>query len=240
MLTCLAPAPNFIVTGAATVLINGLPAARITDKTMHPPPGVIIGGSSDVLIGGPTVGVTLGNPVDAKKTFRDMAKGRQSKDIAQSYNNCGVESSRQLIRQATGSKISEDKLLDSVLNASLARREATREASGGTSPEDRRAILAANGVASSLVPNTMENITQAIAEKRGVITSHEIAELWGVGQGGHAITVTGAKYDENGNMTHVVINDTGQGKGGREVPSDQYARSLRPGRDANVTDEPIW
>src|SRR5271155_453555 len=57
---CALPAPvNFIVTGAGQVLVDGLPAARMTDKTMHPPPGMILMGSPDILIGGPTVGVTL-------------------------------------------------------------------------------------------------------------------------------------------------------------------------------------
>jgi hypothetical protein len=122
-----------------------------------------------------------------------------------------------------------------------ASQQGTRFASGGTDPAGRQAILAANGVPSSLQPGTMENITQAVAEHRGVISSHEVAVLWGPGQsGGHAVAVTGAQYDSNGNLTHVIINDTGQGQGGRAVPASQYAGSLRPGRDANVTNDPIW
>src|SRR5438105_3347424 len=38
-LQCLTPPPNFIVTGSTSVDVDGLMAARQTDKTMHPPPG---------------------------------------------------------------------------------------------------------------------------------------------------------------------------------------------------------
>lgn len=84
-LACLSPAPNFIVTGSGSVLINGLPAVRINDLTMHPQPGPIVLGSLDVFIGGPTVGATLGNPVGAAATFEAMAKGRTSKVTQQSW-----------------------------------------------------------------------------------------------------------------------------------------------------------
>jgi phosphoribosyl-AMP cyclohydrolase len=87
----------------------------------------------------------------------------------------------------------------------------------------------------------MQNIAQAVAERRGVITSHDVAVLWGGAQsGGHAVAVTGAKYDADGNLAQVIINDTGQGQGGRSVPAAQFESSLRPGRDANVTDSPVW
>jgi uncharacterized Zn-binding protein involved in type VI secretion len=46
-------APNTIVTGAATVLVGGLPAARISDKTFCA--ADITSGQQDVLIGGVTV-----------------------------------------------------------------------------------------------------------------------------------------------------------------------------------------
>lgn len=46
---CNAPAPDVIVTGSATVLIEGRPAARMGDKTAHG--GVIVGHCPTVLIG---------------------------------------------------------------------------------------------------------------------------------------------------------------------------------------------
>jgi uncharacterized Zn-binding protein involved in type VI secretion len=50
MATCVGP-PDVIIAGAATVLINCLPAARIADNTAHG--GMILAGWPTVLIGGP-------------------------------------------------------------------------------------------------------------------------------------------------------------------------------------------
>lgn len=49
MCVCVGP-PDVIVKGSATVLVNGLPAARITDMTTHG--GIIVMGWPTVLIGG--------------------------------------------------------------------------------------------------------------------------------------------------------------------------------------------
>ncbi len=51
MATCVGP-PDVIAQGAATVLVQGLPAARQGDTTVHG--GVIVMGMPTVLIGGPT------------------------------------------------------------------------------------------------------------------------------------------------------------------------------------------
>lgn len=240
-LQCLTPAPNFIVTGSGSVSVNGLPAARKGDKTMHPPPGEILTGSADVEIGGPTVGATLGAPAAGNAACQAAAAGRKSGSTQQSYQNCGVESSRQIINQATGAKVSEDALLDSAEQNGDAERARNRADSGGTYASGRQNILAQHGVGSTLTDGTMANITQAVAEKRGVITSHDVAILWGPGNsGGHAIVVTGVEYDANGNPLNVIVNDTGLGICQNSVPADQFAASLLPGTPANVTTAPIW
>lgn len=48
MCVCVGP-PDIIITGSFTVLVNGLPAARITDLTAHG--GIIVLGHPTVLIG---------------------------------------------------------------------------------------------------------------------------------------------------------------------------------------------
>lgn len=241
---CVGP-PDFIVTGAATVLVNGLPAARKTDRTMHQPPGEVLTGFASVDIGGATVGVTLGggqNAFDACAV--DAGKGRTSGSKSQSYNNCGVESSRQIINEATGKNVSEDDLLNDAMKHGDAEKERKRYDSGGTSPDQRQNLLDRHGVPSHLEDNSMQNIAQAVAEKRGVITSHEVQTLWPPvvnGQsGGHAIVVTGLEYDANGNLKNVIVNDTGLGICGRSVPAGQFENSLRPGRPVNVTDKTVW
>jgi uncharacterized Zn-binding protein involved in type VI secretion len=49
MATCVGP-PDVIALGSMTVLINGLPAARMGDQTAHG--GTIVVGYPQVLIGG--------------------------------------------------------------------------------------------------------------------------------------------------------------------------------------------
>lgn len=238
---CAGP-PDFIVTGSGSVMVNGLPAARKDDRTMHQPPGLVLTGFARVDIGGPTVGVTLGGGQNALEACSiDAGRGRASGSTSQSYNNCGVESSRQIINAATGRNVSEDALLNESMRHGDADEERKRFDSGGTHPDSRRNILARNGVPSSLQDGTMDNISQAVAERRGVITSHEVSVLWGPGQsGGHAIVVTGVEYDANGNLLNVIMNDTGLGQCGRKIPAAQFQNSLRPGRPANVTNNPVW
>ena len=49
---CVSPAPNGIAQGSATVLIGGLPAARLGDLTMHGTPIAPGPGCPTVIIGG--------------------------------------------------------------------------------------------------------------------------------------------------------------------------------------------
>jgi len=242
-LHCIVPnIPNFIVTGSATVEINGKLASRQWDKTMHPGPGTILTGSGNVEIGGARAGATIGEVDNATAQCQAAANGRTSGSTSQTNNNCGVESARQLINR-NGNPISEDTLLDEALASGDASTEATRYASGGTGPGGRENILDAHGVPSHQVSQGMGNITQAVAEGRGVITSHDAGILWNDAQyngGGHAIVPTGMQYDANGKLQNVIVNDTGQGQCGQSIPADQFKDSLRPGRNVNVTDNPIW
>ncbi len=228
--TCVGPV-DFIVKGAATVLIGGLPAARMGDNTMHG--GVIIAGMATVLIGDASAGGTLGNPVAAASVFPGQ----------QNYGNCGIQSAQQLVRQSTGDNVTEDAMLNRALTQGWAEQGADAVDTGGTSPAGRQQILADRGVASKLQDQTIANIEQAVAEGRGVVTSHDAGTLWNdprYAGGGHAIVTTGMKYDADGKLEAVIVNDTGLGQSQMEIPAQQYINSLRPNRDINVTDNPIW
>jgi uncharacterized Zn-binding protein involved in type VI secretion len=240
--TCTPPAPlDFIVTGAGQVLVDGLPAARMTDKTMHPPPGMIAVGSPNILIGGPTVGVTLGGGTAATQACQDAASGRPSGSTQQTWNNCGTESCRQIINQAKGTNLTEANVLDRAIARDQAEETPDPHKTGGTSASDRQAILADHGIASQLQDASMDNITQAVAEKKGVISGHTAATFFNNQQRGtHAVLVTGMQYDANGNLVNVIVNDTGLGVCGRAVPLAQYQNSLVPGKPINVTDNPIF
>jgi uncharacterized Zn-binding protein involved in type VI secretion len=241
-LACAGPgaAPDFIVTGSTTVLINGLPAARQLDMTMHGP-GQVIVGSLNVIIGGPTGGAALGNMEAGEARFLSAAEGRSSKRTQQSYGNCGIESARQIIAQATGSTISEDGLLNDSVSHNEAVNSTDPTKLGGSWNSTRQSLLERHFVPSSSAPNSLPSIVQAVAERRGVISSHDVSVLWGPTQaGGHAVVVTGLTYNDSGELENVVINDTGTGQASRHVPAKQFEDSLLPGADANVTDAPIW
>lgn len=238
--TCVGPV-DFIVTGAGTVMLMDQNAARMTDHCMHG--GTLVQGSTNVEIDGPTVGAVLGNPTRGAALCQEAAAGRTSGQTNQSYPNCGVEASRLVIREATGNDLGEEALLDRAMDNGWATRRATRERSGGSSPGEREALLRDQGVESHQEGQSMSNITQAVAEGRGVITSHVAGRLWGTAhRGGHAVQVTGLRYDADGNLTHVITNDTGRANGNcsREYTTAAFSGSLRSTRNANVTDEPIW
>lgn len=255
---------DVVVTGAATVHINGRPAARLTSKTMHG--GGPIPGSPNVLIGGSSEGVTVGNRGAASKACEDAKGGREPPPGAidprngaplaphtqrQSYNNCGLECCRQLINKATGKNISQEELLkDAQEHPSVVphppqrvhQTEGTMDPdkvwrSGGTAPEDEADILSRHGVPAKVVENEGDGIgqmAQAASEGRGTIAIIKAGNLWppslGVspGEGDHAILVTAVMYDADGNIKTVVINDTGSGACGQEVPVDKFRGALHP------------
>jgi len=96
----------------------------------------------------------------------------------------------------------------------------------------------------------MKHIAQGVGEKKGVISAHDPDVLYGgaPGKNGHAVVVTGVKYDANGNPETVYINDTNQGETNgkanaeccKQIPAATYDRSLRPQSKVNVTNDPVW
>ena len=251
-LTCTGvPAKNFIVTGSTTVEINGKMAARKTDFTMHPGPGTIVQGSGNVEIGGATGGATLGNPDQGEQMCQNARAGRHNPgSIQQSYQNCGIESTRQIINQATGGNITEDALFQESLangNAVTAQqgkwpfRQDDIPNSGGTYDWSWPKIAGNHGVGMHNEPQNLGNLGQAVAEGKGIVTGHDVATLWGPGNtGGHAITVTGIEYDANGNPQTVIYNDTGWGTCSARLNANTFNSSFLPGYQMGVTDNPIF
>ena len=250
--TCIGdPTPNFVIPGAATVEVNGRPAARRTALTFHQGPagerGELLHGSANVLIGGPSAGIGLGQVGSGTAMCEAVKAGRSKPGKAhQSYSNCGIEATRQIIQQATGSTITEDELFDEALREGDCTRETgkpteaeNRYRSGGTTNANREAIAARHGVSLHHQAQTMDNIAQAVAEGRGVISSNLAKTLWDSPQGGaHAVVVTGMEFDAEGRCT-VIYNDT-SGQCGARVDASRFERSLLPGCQLDVTDAPIY
>jgi hypothetical protein len=94
----------------------------------------------------------------------------------------------------------------------LAVTSAVTEENGGTWPWSTREILARNGVPARLEEPTLANVAQAVAEGRGVLASLDGAVLWANGSppgAWHVVLVTGARYDANGALEALIVNDTG-------------------------------
>jgi uncharacterized Zn-binding protein involved in type VI secretion len=243
---CGAGPVDFVVTGSGTVTVHSKPAARLSDKTMHE--GVVIIGSGNVLIGGPTVGATLGNPDAGTRACMAAAAGRTSGRTKQSYSNCGVETSRQIINQATGSNLGEDELLQRAVDNGWAAGSTAPDQihkAGGSWPSQRQPMLEANGVPAEQVPGTMTNLIQAAAEGKGTEVDVWAGSLWPPeygykpGTGPHVVLVTGVEFDENGEPKNVIINDTGPGECGKAYSRATFDYALMDDNHL-VTKSPIW
>ena len=177
MAVCVGPM-DVIVKGAFPVPIVGKPAARLTDQTGHG--GVIVVGCPTVLIG---LAGTAGDVAAATSVCQAAANGRTSGSTQQTYNNCGVESSRQLINRATGANVSENTLLTNAINAGNASGTpgtAPTLPDGGTTPAQRQTILANNGVPSTIQNTTPDAMGAAMSGGHGVIREahRRRAPLW--------------------------------------------------------------
>jgi uncharacterized Zn-binding protein involved in type VI secretion len=268
--------PDFIVTGAASVRVNGVPIARVGSKTLHG--GAVVEGSADVRIGGSSAGATFGDKQAAKKACEAMAAGRNPPQGAvyppgdqragkqipphtpgQSYNNCAIESCRILLHQR-GIRVGQEELLDDAIRhhdaeGAFRPREGGRimeverdpdprrlYESGSATPFDTENLLERHGVSSSWSLQSMQGIAQALAERRGVITSHNASDLWGRPDisGGHAIVVSAVTFDAEGRIARVTTVDTGIGSCERELSAADFEDSFRVPAVMTSTDEPVW
>lgn len=245
MASCQGRPQDKIITGSFTVCIEGQPAARVSDKTAHG--GVIISGCGTVLIG---LSGTAGNVLGGTSMCAAAASGRKSGSTQQSYSNCGVESCRQIINKANGTNISEDAFLQNAINNNLAQGvpgQAPTSWDGGVSLSDIQQILGNNGVPASQQNATPENTGIALSRGQGVIAALDAYYIWqprsAVKQSlPHAVLVTGIEYDDKGNRTAIIINDTGTGNCGQRIAVSDYDQAIAAisGSLITTTNNPIW
>ena len=228
---CVSPVPDSIMMGSPTVFIGGVPAARLFDPTLHG--GSIVFGAGTVLIGEFAA-------VGAVTVFPGQ----------QHFGNCGVQSSQQLIHQATGQNPDENAILGVALAGGYASNSLDDHERGGTGAASRQGLLQEYGVHSSITANpTNEQLGEALKENRGVIAAVDAGTLWGDSRfngSGHAVTITEGDFSETGVLTHVYVNDTGTGQQGRRMPVDDLKKAFDKYRELggspsiNITDQPIW
>ena len=261
--------PGLVIQGSPTVLVNNFRFARQGDQILEAIGGTnsISGGCLNVLVGAAGI---VGNVPAGGAACAAAAAGRNpppgtvyppgnplagqpipANTAGQSYNNCGCETSRQIINQANSSSVSQE----TVLNQAMAGGQANQVpgdlfSSGGTGPAGRQQILANQvpPVPSHLEDRTMANLEASVAGGRGVIVVVDSQTLWTNGAtppstGDHVVVVTGVEYDDNGAVTNVWINDTGAGTCSQQVPIATWNSATGPAIgtwQSNVTDNPIW
>jgi hypothetical protein len=220
--------------------------------------GILIGMSPDVLIGGDSCGITLGNPDAAQKMCEKAASSRDptnGRPMQQSFGqNCGCECTRMLLNQANGTNVSEQQFLGCT---QVNKQSTGKNDDQGHTTTDQRTDLLNNDQSPPCVPgqglpNSQTQQTQngqmspemqqAVANGQGVVAASDVNGLDGnpSGTAGHSVIVSGLQYDGNGNLVAVNIVDTGTGNCNRVVGAQTFANSLNPQAKANVTNSPVY
>jgi uncharacterized Zn-binding protein involved in type VI secretion len=247
-----------ITTGSATVAFGKLGVATTISRTQH---GSTLGpGSSNVFVGGPSVG---GSPALATSVCQGLAAGRAKNRQSQSYDNCGLESCRQMINHGRppNEQLSEDSLLDYAIDsylASAARKKRglpayspdqskeppLRQKSGGTGADEQVAILKDHGIPAEAFDQSPEAIVEGVESGKGVLVGVYPDILWQTPgasdnkNGKHAILVTGVVRDAQGRVTAYLVNDTGKLGCGVLVPAQLLDRALLA--KGVMTKSPLW
>ncbi|MCC6527108.1 MAG: PAAR domain-containing protein, partial [Polyangiaceae bacterium] len=244
---------DFVVTGAATVTINGKPAARVGSRLVRQ--GMVVAGSPNVVIGGPAVGGTLGRVDDGTAACVAAQDTRWTPGRPmQSWSNCGTEVPRMLVnarrKQLGLPPVPENLFLADAIKRGLASGSMVPEKvddAGGTKPEQREQLLNEAGVAVDRVEGTMDNLVLAAASGRSVLVDVWAGSLWPPpsqyrpGEGKHVVLVTGVEFDADGKLVGVIVNDTGRPyQCGTVYPAARLEGALQQGHSHLVTRQPMW
>ncbi len=257
--------------GAATVRVLGTDwAGRLGDETLHG--GTVMLGSTNVRIGGPSATGCVGKlktACQAMAAGRNPPKGAVGPDgkqlpphtAEQSYNNCGMEAMRMLIRQATGNRVDQESFFDYMIDnytSPEARKKRGRSGkaagrdsklpkdryrSGGTHPDEQIGGLRDFGVEAEQFEQTPAAIQKGVKEGKGIM-----AGVWmdmvdpppgskGTQTGPHVLVIIGVVYDEHGRAVAYIVNNPASGCG-IQYPAAQIERALT--KRGIMTKKPIW
>lgn len=188
------------------------------------------------------------------------AATRAPQKMKQSYENCGLESIRQIINYVNGSDIGELEFMEWAFTGAYQSEEGSNiyyrfaervkdpvsgavdlRKSGCTTDRGQALMMEVKGVPTESLDQTADNIIQAVADGKGVTTSHHVSGLLNVPQEGtHAVTVTGIEFDAEGNPTNVIINESGRGACSQSIPYGQFMGSLDTTGKMVSTADAIW
>lgn len=180
------------------------------------------------------------------KTYNTPSVTGKSLDYRQGkaagyQGTCGLCSCENILRLA-GVDVSEQDIVEFAIKSGLCTDKSCEEENGGTNYLDRKEILDAFGIASSLFPQELPVIEKAVISGRGVIISVDAGCLWGDASylnKLHAVTVTSVDYDKEGRLENFHICDSGAGNYDMIVPADKLQSCLITNRKMNVTQQII-
>ena len=188
--------------------------------------------------------IYFNNPIETGKTLNS----NQGKAVNNFIGTCGLVSCANLLTMA-GVKISE---ADMVFYASTHRNNKSGELlctiddrpsfNGGTTYTDRQQILSYFGLQSHIQKATVDNISNAITDGKGVILAVDAGYFWNERRYrgmGHAVTVTSVRKQGDRIISFYICDSGTDGNdSAREVPVKTISKAIR-GNYFNVTEKTI-
>jgi len=176
---------------------------------------------------------TFDSPVETGRTL-NFNQGK-TVDGEVYKGTCGIVSCQNVLNML-GVKKTEEELIRHARDNNLAHHRGPPYRNGGTHAENRKDILKAHGIESTLEAQSVENIATAVEAEKGVIISVETKHFWSCPTGGpHAVVVTSVTKDKNGNVTGFHITDSGDKSSSRFISLELMDKSLNKNRFMNVT-----
>ncbi|HEX8427680.1 type VI secretion system tube protein TssD [Hymenobacter sp.] len=214
---------------------------------------------------------------DAAKSASQTARGSVFPG-PQRYNNCGVQCCQQIVRQVTGINYEEEELLEKAIAkpGCYAYDDNMGPFHGLTSDESMRDFLNVQGIPATVfktptrvsvddraagktlkefqITSLTKKLTEALKENKGVIAAVDSGQLWHNSPtgDGHAVLITTGLFDEEGQLTHVLLNDTAvaniEHQQNRRLSTTEILSAFTEFRDLAgrnnssliITNAPIW
>lgn len=179
--------------------------------------------------------IIYNTPVETGKQL-DAKQGK----LAEYQGTCGIVSCVNVLRLAGRATTTEEELVHYASgNGTLCVSGMTPFRNGGTTPQNRKALLAAFGIESELYPSSIDSIAQYVEDGRGVIISVDAGKLWGLPcfyRNLHAVTVTSVQRSKSGDLEGFYLCDSGtSGKDYARFYSAVHLEQALSKRSMNVT-----
>jgi hypothetical protein len=170
-----------------------------------------------------------------KKRAEESAKYSQQQV---SKDSCALMSTRSILLEKNGKAPSEDGM------KTLGEESGGYRSCRGTS--DEGAVLKKAGIPSTTYGKPkLSEIANAVDAGKTVVVGYDTRPVWGLKDpdpAGHAVRVTGAERDKNGNVVALYVNDSGNGKAPEKIPAATFQKALDGfgGGRATISNSPVF